>query len=156
MSTLLDPLDTDQWKLLDIIWRQFIGDPEARWPVFSYVDFHMRVHGLDAFNVMSGLPSIGREYGSGYRAAWSPTAGGPPRDTDVVYLTMAGLHHISDVRAGEIGAALLAYLGQMTEARAALGESPFSVPDVQVELREALVASGAGIKRMPWARAIAD
>jgi len=109
MSSLLDPLDGDQWKLLDIVWRQFIADQGARWPVFSYVDFQMRAHGLDAFEVMSGLPSIGRSlYHGGYRAAWSPTPGGTPRDEDIVYLTMGGLFHISDMRAAEIGAAVTA------------------------------------------------
>ena len=29
MSALLDPLDSDQWKLLDIVWRQFIGDSDT-------------------------------------------------------------------------------------------------------------------------------
>jgi hypothetical protein len=156
MSSLLDPLDSDQWKLLDIVWRQFIGDPDARWPVFSFVDFQMRAHGLDAFDVMSGLPSIGRTlYQGGYRAAWSPTAGGPPKDDDVVYLTMAGLYQISDTRAAEVGAAVLAYLDQMTDARAAFGENPFNAPNVNVELRQALVASGVGVTGMPWAAAIA-
>jgi hypothetical protein len=157
MSSLLDPLDSDQWKLLDIVWRQFIDDPDARWPVFSFVDFQMHTHGLDAFDIMSGLPSIGRTvYHGGYRAAWSATAGGPPRDNDVVYLTMAGLYQISDVRAAEVGAAVLAFLDQMSDARAAFGENAFNVPDVNVGLREALVASGVGVTKMPWATAIAN
>jgi hypothetical protein len=156
MSPLLDRLDGDQWKLLDIVWRQFIGSTDARWPVFSYVDFQMRAQGLDAFETMSGLPAIGRSlYRGGYRAAWSPTAGGPPSDSDIVYLTMAGLYQIADTRAAEVGAAVLAYLSQMTDARAAFGKNPFSVPDVTVGLREALVATGVGVTRMPWAAAIA-
>lgn len=155
MSSLLDRLDSDQWKLLDIVWRQFIGDPDARWPVFSFVDFHMRAHGLDAFDIMSGLPAIGREfYAGGYRAAWSPTRGSRPVRKDHVYLTMAGLYQICDPRAADIGAAVLAYLDQMTEARKAFGDNPFSTPDVDVGLREALVASDASVTTLPWAAAI--
>jgi hypothetical protein len=157
MSSLLDPLDSDQWKLIDIVWRQFIDDPDARWPVFSFVDFCMHEHGLDAFDAMSGLPSIGHAvYHGGYRAAWFTTSGGVPTNDAAVYLTLAGLHKISDMRATEIGLAVLACLGQMTDAQAAFGKNPFTVPDVKVGLREALTASGFGVAKLQWVVAIAS
>jgi hypothetical protein len=157
MSVLLDTLDTDQWHLLDVVWRAFIGDPQARWPCFSYVDFQMRIRGLDAFSVMSGLPAIGKAlYHGGYRAAWSATPGGPPNDDNAVYLTMAGLFRISDTRAGAIGAAVLAYLRQLTQAREAFGASPFEVPNVNVRLSDALKAEAIDEDVLPWATAIVE
>jgi hypothetical protein len=117
----------------------------------------MRKLGLDAFSVISGLPSIGRSlYHGGYRAMWVATPGGPPQDDNVVYLTMAGIFHISDGRAFSIGEAVLAYLRQMALAREALGASPFDVPNVNVRLSEALKAEEISEAILPKATAIVD
>lgn len=152
MSPLLDPLEDDQATLLSVVWAPFRD--HIRWPTFSYVDFHMRKRELSALSVMGGLPTIGRTYG-GYRAVMPLVARGPASDSDPVWLTMAGMYHIADERATAISDALLIYMRRMTSAREALGTSPFSVPNINVDLRQTLIEHGADLEILPWASLVA-
>jgi hypothetical protein len=156
MSILLDPLEEDQGKLLNIVWSAFKSG-DARWPCFSYVDFHMRELGLDARGVLGGMPTIGKSfYHGGYGPVGCVSSGGIPTDKSPVYLTMAGLYQVRDHHAMPIIGAVLAYLRHMTRARAAIGESPFEVPNVDVALRDALKADGRDENVLLWAGAIAE
>lgn len=156
ISILMDPLEDDQAKLLEITWGAFRGE-DARFPVFGYVDFRMRQLGLDAASALNGLPSIGKTfYRGGYRAAWCSTAGGGvPQRGDIVYLTMAGLYHLPR-ESMPIITALLAYLRELTRAQEVIADHPFDVPNVNVGLAESLKATGIDEQVLPWAAAIAE
>jgi hypothetical protein len=155
MSILLDPLDKDQEKLLNMVWVAFQLE-DGRCPCFSYIDYQMRKLGLDAQGVLGGMPTIGKTfYHGGYAPVGYTSSGGIPADDSLVYLTMAGLFHVRDRAAMPIIGAVLAYLRHMTRAREAIGESPFEIPDVTVSLRDALKAEGIDEQVLPFAAVIA-
>src|SRR6266568_2284714 len=125
MSILMEPLEEDQKKLLNIVWQAFQLE-DGRWPRFSYIDYHMSKLGLDAQGVLGGMPTIGKTlYQGGYAPVGYISSGGIPTDKSLVYLTMAGLFHVRDHAAMRIIGAVLAHLRHMTRAREAIGESPF-------------------------------
>jgi hypothetical protein len=156
VSILLDPLEEDQAKLLNMVWMAFKGG-DALWPYYSYVEYHMRKLGMDARDVLGGMPTIGKAfYHGGYAPVGYTSSGGIPTDDSLVYLTMAGLFHVRDHSAMPIIGAVLAYLRHMTRAREAIGKSPFEVPDVTVTLRDALKAEEIDEQVLPFAAAIAE
>ena len=155
MSILLDPLEADQEKLLRLVWSIFQGEG-ARWPCFNYVDYHMRKQGIDTRSVLGGMPSVGKQqYHGGYAAVGYTSSGGIPTANSSVYLTMAGLFHIPHEAMPVIGA-VLAYIRHMTRAEKVIADKPFDVPDVTVNLRDALRTEGLEEKEIPWAAAVAE
>jgi hypothetical protein len=155
MSILLDPLEEDQEKLLRIVWSIFQCEG-ARWPLFNYVEFHMRKQGLDASSVLGGMPTIGKlKYHGGYAPVGYSSSGGIPTANSTVHLTMAGLFHVHNEAMSMISG-VLAYLRQMTRAREVIAEEPFDIPNVNVGLLDALKAEGLDEEVMPWVAAVAE
>lgn len=155
MSILLDRLEEDQEKLLRIVWSIFQGEG-ARWPLFNYVEFHMRKQGLDARSVLGGMPTIGKlQYHGGYAPIGYLSSGGIPTANSTVYLTMAGLFHIPHEAMPTISA-VLAYLRHMARAQEVIADKPFDVPDLTVNLLDALRAESLDQKVIPWAAAISE
>lgn len=155
MSRLMEPLDTGQSTLLDIVWPLF--SEHHRSPVFNYVEHQMRERGSDAREVLGSFPSLSVPFYRGpYKAINYTSAGGIPYADSKVYLTMAALYHVKDDFAAEIAHAVLAYLRAMSAARARIVDHPFDVPDVNVSLEDALREAGIDLKITPWAAEILE
>lgn len=138
MTGLTDPLDEAQQLLVDLVWSTFAEHQE--FPKFFYIDHFMRRRGHDAVTVMNSFPSVGGHLTTRhYRAiGWWGTDRNPDNDGQV-YLTIAGLHHVKDDPvADSVSRGLLAFMRDMTHAQDAILDSPFTMPDIRVDLRTAM------------------
>ncbi|MGW0965801.1 hypothetical protein, partial [Streptomyces sp. NPDC002516] len=135
MSSLADPLDEAQQRLVDIVWSTFAE--HGRFPAFFYVEYLMRLDGHDAVAVLNSFPSVGTLLTHPYRAvSWWGTDHNPDR-AGPVPLTMAGLYHVrDDSMAKEINDALLAFMRECSQAQEAILRSPFTLPTTAVRLDE--------------------
>ncbi|MEU8769140.1 hypothetical protein AB0C94_19490 [Streptomyces griseus] len=138
MTALTDPLTEEQRLLLDIVWTTFVE--HERFPNFFHVAYRMRKHGHDAAKVLYSFPVIGHDQVSnGYRAVGWWGHGFTPQSDGPVYLTMAGLYHLQhDQMARDLARGLLAYMQQMTREQDRILDSPFDLPDIDVNLGEVL------------------
>lgn len=73
-----------------------------------------------------------------------------------VCLTLAGLHHVHDDQAVSICRALLAYMRALTKAQEQILTSPFEVPDLTVDLRDAVQAAGEDLTFLDWTVKVAE
>lgn len=144
MAGLLDPLDGPQQLLVDLVWKQFAEAGE--FPKYFYVDYFMRKEGHDTEAVLRSFPAVAGTLTQPYRAVgwWSsgvsPDRGGP------VYLTLAGLHHLlHDPMAGSICRGFLAFMRALSKAQDRILQSPFEMPDLEVDLHQTLKAVGEGL-----------
>ncbi|MFE4337138.1 hypothetical protein ACFRQM_49840 [Streptomyces sp. NPDC056831] len=151
MTALTDPLTEEQRLLLDIAWTTFVE--HERFPNFFHVAYRMRKHGHDAAKVLYSFPVIGHDQVSnGYRAVGWWGHGYTPQSDGPVYLTMAGLYHLQhDQMARDLARGLLAYMQQMTWEQDKILDSPFDLPNIDVNLGDVLKEiAGAGplVERM--------
>ncbi|MEU9783639.1 hypothetical protein AB0H92_22190 [Streptomyces phaeochromogenes] len=145
MTALTDPLTEEQRLLLDIAWTTFVE--HERFPNFFHVGYRMRELGHDAAKVLYSFPVIGQDQVlDGYRAVGWSAQGNTPRPDGPVYLTMAGLYHLQhDQMARDLARGLLAYMQQMTREQEKILDSPFDLPNIDVNLGDVLKAiDGAG------------
>lgn len=143
MTGLTDPLDEAQQLLVDLVWSTFAE--HQQFPKFFYIDHCMRRRGHDPVTVLNGFPSVGTQLTHRYRAiGWWGADHNP--DTDgPVYLTIAGLHHVhDDPVADSIGRGLLAFMREITHVQDAILDTPFSMPNIDVDLRTAVKQTVSG------------
>ncbi|WP_031087661.1 hypothetical protein [Streptomyces sp. NRRL S-1831] len=151
MAGLTDPLTEEQQLLLDIVWTTFVE--HERFPNFFYVSYRMRKNGHDAAKILYSFPVVGHDQVSnGYRAVGWWGHGSTPQSDGPVYLTMAGLYHLQhDQMACDLARGLLVYMQQMTRKQEKILDSPFDLPNIEVNLGDVLKESdGAGplVERM--------
>ena len=155
MSNLMEPLDSGQTALLEIVWPLIAEHHQT--PVFNYVEHRMRERGLDVREVLSGFPSLSVPYYRGpYKAINYASSGGLPSLDSRVYMTMAGLYHVKDDLATEISEAYLVFLRAMSAARDQIVDHPFDVPNVSVRLDDVLRDAGIDLKIVPWVVELAE
>ncbi|WP_405537511.1 hypothetical protein OG787_32295 [Streptomyces sp. NBC_00075] len=137
MTGLTDPLDDAQQYLVDLVWSTFVEHGE--FPKFFYVNHLMRRRGYNTVAVLNSFPALGTVLTHPYRAVgWWGTDHNPDND-GLVYLTIAGLYHIHDDPAAEvISRGLLVFMRELTRAQDAILDSPFTMPDVDIDLATAV------------------
>ncbi|MFE2578947.1 hypothetical protein [Streptomyces sp. NPDC059378] len=141
MSSLTDPLDEAQQRLVDIVWSTFAE--HGKFPAFFYVEYLMRRDGHDAVAVLNSFPSVGTVLTHRYRAVgWWGADHNPDREGPIP-LTMAGLYHVHDApKAMKINDTLLAFMRECSRAQEAILRSPFTLPTVAVSLDKCVKMTG--------------
>jgi hypothetical protein len=142
MTGLADPLDDEQQYLVDLVWSTFVEHGE--FPKFFYVNHLMRHRGHNTVAVLNSFPAVGTVLTHRYRAVgWWGTDHNPDHD-GVVFLTVAGLYHVqNDPVAEMISRGLLVFMRELTKAQDAIFDSPFSMPDVEVDLATSVTRADA-------------
>ncbi len=112
----LQPAETDLLRTL------FDGYSRAgrRWPVWQYVRHQYSHDGLDAEQVLAGLPV----WQHGYRPVRTANPGLAPSPDQPVALTFVGLQHVPGSAAEGLSRAVTAALQTLVEAHLALEPSP--------------------------------
>lgn len=158
--TLTDPLDEGQQALINLVWEVFAKHHE--FPKFFYVDHCMRRRDpkQDAITILRSFPAVGTQTpGSrSYRAVgWAGEAWAHPDNDGLVWLTFAGLVHVHDNPLKDaVSSGFLAFLQEMTRAQDAILDSPFTMPDIDVDLYTATKAAGIGQTYVPHIAAMAE
>lgn len=141
MTGLAEPLDEAQQQLVDLVWSTFVE--YRQFPKYFHVDYLMRRRGHNTMTVLNSFPSVGTYLTHRYRAVGWWGAEHNADSDGPVYLTIAGLYHLHDDSvANAIGRGLLDFMREMTHAQVAILDSPFSMPDVEVDLRAAVKLTG--------------
>ena len=148
MSNLMEPLDSGQTALLEIVWPLIAEHNQS--PVFNYVEHQMRERGLDIREVLSSFPTLSVPlYRGPYKAINYVSGGGLPSLDSRMYLTIAGLYHVKDDLAAEVRESFLVFLRAMSAARDQIADHPFDVPNIRVSLDDALREAGIDLKIVP-------
>lgn len=143
MSTLTDPLDDAQTALIDLLWYQFIKT-DGRFPNFAWVDYRLAEQGLDAAQIIGGLPFVGPDGRNRYSAVWVEHIGARPPEGTSVCLTMAGLYHLQ-THTRSIITGVLDLARAAKNARRLIADHPNGTPDVSVKLSDVLGESRSSL-----------
>ena len=110
MPSLLDPPSDEALTLFRTVFNARAGT-DGGWPVWQYVVLKLDAEGLDAYDVLRGLPT----WGYNYRPVWIQDTGpgSTPELEHEVHLTLHGLVHLGE-RAAEIS--IKAFLAAVAEA----------------------------------------
>jgi hypothetical protein len=136
MSTLTNPLDDAQTTLINLLCYQFVT-ADGRFPNFGWVDYHLAEQGLDAAQIIGGLPSVGPAGRNRYSPVWAEHIGARPQEESQVCLTMAGLYHVRG-HAMSVITGVLEFARAARNARRLIADHPNSTPDVSVKLSDVL------------------
>lgn len=155
MATLFDPLDEPQTLLLNLLNEQFVKEG-AELPYFSYISRQMLKSGYDAAEVIGGLPTLNfpEIHNGRYSAVWTDTAGSVLQRTNRVGLTMAGLYHVGGDGAQTIIEGVLSITRAMSKAQDKYADNPFTVPAVDIDIKEALRENERRL--LPWVAKVAE
>jgi hypothetical protein len=139
--------------LVELVASTFLGTP-GTWPVFDYLDAEFEGEGLDAVEVLDGLP---RDPSGSYAAVSCPhLAGNRPSPDATVSLTVLGMYHSDQVHSTwpSFVPDFLALIRALAAFRKAFPRTPTTPRDVAIsgEEVERLIASAApGIASVPMA-----
>ncbi|MFJ9117448.1 hypothetical protein ACIRJO_18040 [Streptomyces sp. NPDC102394] len=155
MPDLTDPLDDAQQCLVDLLWSTFVEHGE--FPKFFYVNHHMRHRGHNTIAVLNSFPAVGTVLTHRYRAVGWWGADHNPDNDGLVFLTLAGLYHVRHDPAAEIiRRSLLVFMRDLAQAQDAILDSPFNMPNVDVELATSVKQVDAEGAYIGHAAAIAE
>ena len=106
------------------------GTTGGVWPIWQYILLKLDALGLDAHEVLQGLPT----WGHSYRSVWIASSG-PGRVPELdheVHLTLHGLVHLGGPSAEPLAKAFLAAIAEANMVQSAIEPSPTEVVPVEV------------------------
>jgi hypothetical protein len=130
VPSLLDPPSDEALTLFRTV-ANARAATDGGWPVWQYVVMKLDGEGLDAYEVLRGLPT----WGHSYRSVWIQGAG-PGSDPDLeheVHLTLHGLVHLGGPVADVSIRAFLAAVAEADRTVSAVSPSAMEVVPVQVD-----------------------
>lgn len=158
MNGLAEPLDEDQKALVDVVWEVFAKHGE--FPKFFYVEHALRTRDrrLDAAKILKSFPSVGGIGIQAYRAVgWGGEGWAHVEQNGDVWLNLSGLLHVHNNSLKEvICRGLLAFMREATRALDAILNSPFSQPEISVDMNKVAQEEGIGQNYLPYMAVIAD
>ena len=145
MSTLLQPLNEAQLKLLELI--AITQQDYHAAPTWSYIEHEFDRIDMDAAEVLSSLPFVGslRPGSRHYGLVW--TDSNIPMPSAKVYLTVAGRHHVQGIEQKNTEA-FVVLLKRLVTARLNIPMSPVEVQTTYAtcqELRDQAVSYSSPI-----------
>jgi hypothetical protein len=158
LNGLADELDEDQKALVGVVWEVFAQHGE--FPKFFFVEHALRTRDrrLDAATILKSFPSVGGVGIRAYRAVgWGGEGWAHAEQNGDVWLNLAGLLHVHDNPLKDaICRGLLAFMREATRAQDAILTSPFSLPEISVDMTKVTQEEGIGEKYVPYMSVIAD
>lgn len=133
VPSLLDPPSDEALTLFRTV-ANARAATDGGWPVWQYVVMKLDGEGLDADEVLRGLPT----WGHSYRSVWIQGAGpgGNPELEDEVHLRLHGLVHLGGPVAKVSVRAFLAAVAEGDRRLSAVPPSPTEVVPVEVDGRQ--------------------
>jgi hypothetical protein len=158
LNGLRDELDEDQKTLVGVVWEVFAQHGE--FPKFFYVEHALRTRDrrLDATTILKSFPWVGSVGTPRYRAVgWGGESWAHADQNGDVWLNLAGLLHVHDNPLKDaICRGLLAFMRSATRARDAILNSPFSMPEISVDMIMATREEGVDQNYVPYMSVIAN
>ena len=133
VPNLLDRPSDEALKLFRTVVNARAGT-DGGWPIWQYILLKLDTEGLDAYEVLRGLPT----WGHSYRSVWIDGSGASstPEMEQEVHLTLHGLVHVGGPSAEVSIRAFLAAVAEANTVQSAIRPSATEVVPVEVNSTE--------------------